>query len=129
MIIFGTNIQCIMKRYIFLPILLLFAVGCSQIKGKLITEVSQSEFDKVVLVDVRTPKEYNDGHIDNALNIDWLGDGFSAEFEKIDKNQTVYLYCRSGKRSADATKFLDSLGYKNVVNLEGGYIAWAKRNK
>ena len=118
-----------MKKYIFLPFLLLFAVGCSQIKGKLITEVSQREFDKVVLVDVRTPKEYNDGHIDNALNIDWLGDSFPAEFEKIDKDQTVYLYCRSGKRSADATKFLDSLGYKNVVNLEGGYVVWASRNK
>jgi rhodanese-related sulfurtransferase len=117
-----------MKKYIFLPVLLLFVVGCSQKKGKKITEVSQSEFDKVVLVDVRTPEEYNDGHLENALNIDWYNDSFTKEFEKIDKKKTIYLYCRSGKRSADATKYLDSLGYGKVVNLEGGYIAWAEKN-
>lgn len=117
-----------MKNLIIVAVILLFNLGCSQIKGKHITEVSQSELDNVVLVDVRTPDEFKAGHLEKAMNIDWLGDGFSAEFEKIDKNQTIYLYCRSGKRSADATKFLDSLGYKNVVNLEGGYIAWAEKN-
>ena len=117
-----------MKNLILTAVILLINLGCSQMKGKHITEVSQNEFDNVVLVDVRTPDEFNDGHLDNAMNIDWLGDSFSAEFEEIEKNQTIYLYCRSGKRSADATKFLDSLGYKNVVNLEGGYIAWAEKN-
>ncbi len=117
-----------MKNLILVTVILLFNLGCSQIKGKHITEVSQSELDEVVLVDVRTPGEFNAGHLDKAMNIDWLGESFSAEFEKIEKNKTIYLYCRSGKRSADATKFLDSLGYKNVVNLEGGYIAWTERN-
>ncbi|MGB5498824.1 MAG: rhodanese-like domain-containing protein [Maribacter sp.] len=117
-----------MKNLILVTVILLVNLGCSQIKGKHITEVSQSELDQVVLVDVRTPGEFNDGHLEKAMNIDWLGDSFTVEFEKIDKNQTIYLYCRSGKRSADATKFLDSLGYKNVVNLEGGYIAWAEKN-
>ncbi len=118
-----------MKNLILVAVILFFNFGCSQIKGIHITEVSQSELDEVVLIDVRTPGEFNAGHLDKAMNIDWLGDSFSSEFEKIEKNQTIYLYCKSGKRSADATKFLDSLGYKNVVNLEGGYIAWAKKNK
>ncbi len=117
-----------MKNLILVAVILLFNLGCSQIKEKHITEVSQNELDEVVLVDVRTPGEFNAGHLDKAMNIDWLGESFSAEFEKIEKNKTIYLYCRSGKRSADATKFLDSLGYKNVVNLEGGYIAWTERN-
>jgi len=117
-----------MKKIILVGVILLFNLGCSQIKGKHITEVTQSELDNVVLVDVRTPGEFKAGHLEKALNIDWLGDSFSAEFEKIEKNQTIYLYCRSGKRSADATKFLDSLGYRNVVNLEGGYIAWVQKN-
>ena len=117
-----------MKNLILVTVILLFNLGCSQIKEKHITEVSQNELDEVVLVDVRTPGEFNAGHLDKAMNIDWLGESFSAEFEKIEKNKTIYLYCRSGKRSADATKFLDSLGYKNVVNLEGGYIAWTERN-
>jgi rhodanese-related sulfurtransferase len=117
-----------MKNLILVAVILLFNLGCSQIKGKNITEVSQSELDEVVLVDVRTPGEFNAGHLEKAMNIDWLGDSFLAEFEKIEKDQSIYLYCKSGKRSADATKYLDSLGYKNVVNLEGGYIAWAKKN-
>ncbi len=116
-----------MKNLILVAIILLFNLGCFQIKGKHITEVSQSELDNVVLVDVRTPDEFKAEHLEKAMNIDWLGDSFSAEFEKIKKDQTIYLYCRSGKRSADATKFLDSLGYKNVVNLEGGYIAWTEK--
>ncbi|EAR02152.1 rhodanese-like domain-containing protein [Maribacter sp. HTCC2170] len=118
-----------MRKYIILPLLLLFAVGCSQIKEKHITEVSQEELDKVVLVDVRTPKEYSQGHLENSILIDWMGDSFVEEFEKIDKEKTVYLYCRSGRRSADATKYLDSMGYKNVFNLTGGYIAWAEKSK
>ena len=117
-----------MKKLLLVAVILLFNLGCSQIKGKHITEVSQSELDNVILVDVRTPDEFNAGHLEKAMNIDWLGESFSAEFEKIKKDQTIYLYCRSGKRSSDATKFLDSLGYKNVVNLEGGYIAWAEKD-
>ncbi|MBT8307159.1 MAG: rhodanese-like domain-containing protein [Maribacter sp.] len=117
-----------MNNLLYLPILMLFVLGCSPKNGKHITDVSQSELDNVVLVDVRTPEEFNAGHLENALNIDWYNDSFTEEFEKIDKNKTIYLYCRSGKRSADATKFLDSLGYKKVVNLEGGYIAWAEKH-
>lgn len=118
-----------MKRFILLPLLLFFAIGCSQIKEKHITEVSQEELDGVILVDVRTPKEFNQGHLENALLIDWMGDSFVEEFNKIDKDKTIYLYCRSGRRSANATKYLDSLGYKDVYNLKGGYIVWAGKNK
>ncbi len=117
-----------MRSAVLITLVLLFNLACSQIKGKHITEVSRAELDTIILVDVRTPKEFNAGYIDNALNIDWLGDNFSAEFEKINKDKTIYLYCKSGRRSANATKYLDSLGYKHVVNLEGGYIAWAQKN-
>ena len=113
-----------MKNSILVAVVLLFNLGCSQIKEKHITEVSQSELENVILVDVRTPKEFNAGHLENSLNIDWKGDGFMEEFKKINKDKTIYLYCRSGRRSADATKYLDSLGYTSVYNLTGGYIAW-----
>ncbi len=118
-----------MKKSILIAVVLLFNLGCSQIKEKHITKVSQNELENVVLVDVRTPGEFNEGHLKNALNIDWMGDTFSKQFEEISKEETIYLYCRSGKRSADATRFLDSLGYKHVVNLEGGYIAWEEREE
>lgn len=117
-----------MRSVILITVFFFINVSCSQIKEKHITEVTQDELKDVILVDVRTPKEFNAGHMENALHIDWLGDSFMSEFEKIDKDKTIYLYCRSGKRSANATKYLDSLGYKHVYNLKGGYIAWLGKN-
>lgn len=113
-----------MRLILLIGVVFFLNVGCSQIKEKHITEVPQAELDSILLVDVRTPKEYNDGHLKNARNIDWMGDGFISEFEKIDKDKIIYLYCRSGKRSANATRYLDSLGYQQVFNLKGGYVAY-----
>ncbi|MBD0850650.1 rhodanese-like domain-containing protein [Maribacter arenosus] len=113
-----------MRLVVLMAVTLLINLGCSQIKERHITEVSKAELDTVVLVDVRTPKEYNAGHLENSLNINWLGDSFKSDIQKIDKDKTIYVYCRSGKRSSDATRYLDSLGYKNVYNLRGGYIAY-----
>lgn len=121
--------DCVMRIVVVMIVVLFLNLGCSQIKEKTITHVAQEELDRVVLVDVRTPKEYNAGHLENSLNIDWMGDSFKSEIEKIDKGDTIYLYCRSGKRSASATKYLDAMGYKNVYNLKGGYIAWERKNK
>ncbi|PWK25091.1 rhodanese-related sulfurtransferase [Maribacter polysiphoniae] len=113
-----------MRIVLLMSIVLFVGVSCSQIKEKHITEVPQAELDTILLVDVRTPKEYNDGHLVNAMNIDWKSDDFKLGFETIDKDKTIYLYCRSGKRSADATRYLDSLGYKRVYSLKGGYVAY-----
>ena len=95
-----------------------------------IVSVSALEFEKeirsdsVQLVDVRTPQEYAEGHIDGALNINVQSDDFKelAQIE-LSKDSTVLVYCRSGRRSLDAAEILTSLGY-NVVNLKGGIIEW-----
>lgn len=101
-------------------------MGCAQSKSKPITEVSQNELNNVILVDVRTPEEYRAGHLDNSLNINWFDADFAKQMEAVDKAETIYVYCKKGGRSAKAAQLLDSLGYKNVVNLEGGYDAYAK---
>lgn len=78
----------------------------------------------VVLLDVRTADEYNEGHIANALNIDVKKDGFVEKVKStIPAGKTVAVYCRSGKRSANAAGMLVGEGYK-VVNLVGGIMAW-----
>jgi len=118
-----------MRLVLLMSIVMFVNISCSQIKEKHITEVPQTELDTILLVDVRTPKEYNDGHLENAINIDWKSDGFIPEFEKIDRKKTIYLYCRSGRRSANATKYLDSLGYNRVYNLKGGYVAYKGARK
>ncbi len=83
----------------------------------------------VQLLDVRTPAEYTEGHIAGAKNIDIYDDSFiSRAIESLDRTKPVAVYCRSGKRSAEAAKRLAEKGYK-VTNLEGGIIAWTKNNK
>ena len=67
----------------------------------------------VQLVDVRTAKEFNDGAIKNALNIDFFQQEiFNEEFGKLNKEQPVYLYCRSGNRSHQAALKLEAMGFK-----------------
>ena len=99
-----------------------------------IVSVSAPEFEKeiksdsVQLVDVRTPREYAEGHIDGALNINVQSDDFKELAQReLSKDSTVLVYCRSGRRSLDAAEMLTNLGYK-VVNLKGGIIEWEEDN-
>ena len=85
---------------------------------------SEIKGDNKTILDVRTPEEYADGHIDNAININVLSPDFPERASKsISKKDTVYVYCRSGKRSLDAAQKLSRLGYK-VVNLKDGIMGW-----
>ena len=83
----------------------------------------------VVLVDVRTPKEYAEGHLQGATNVTW-GDDFEKQWNAagIKKRFTVAVYCRSGRRSKAAAAFLVKQGY-NVIELEGGIMVRQKVGK
>ena len=82
----------------------------------------------VVVLDVRTAEEFNEGHIANALNIDVKADDFIKKARAtLPKGKTIAVYCRAGRRSADAATRLGSKGYK-VVNLYGGITAWKDNN-
>lgn len=116
----------------YLPVILVFQglfFGHSQIKSKPITEFSQKDIKDGILIDFRTPMEFKTGHLGNALNINWFDTGFQRFFDTIPKDRKMFLYCKKGGRSAKAQKLLDSLGYHNVVNLEGGYDHWKAARK
>jgi len=82
--------------------------------------------DTIQLVDVRTPGEFVQGHLKDAVNINLKQADFLAQFEKaVDKKKTVYVYCRSGSRSAYASKILSQAGF-TVVNLSGGILGWQR---
>lgn len=82
------------------------------------------------LVDVRTPAEFASGHIKRAANINFTDDDFEdASKKKLDKNKPVFLYCFSGKRSADAAGFLRTMGFKEVYDLNGGFAQWTASSK
>ena len=82
-----------------------------------------------LLLDVRTPKEFEGGSIGNAKNIDWNDrDEFEAYVNSLDKKQPVYLFCLSGGRSAKAADYLDKKGFQ-VFELEGGYLKYQHDQK
>ncbi len=77
-----------------------------------------------VLVDVRTPQEISQGKIEGALEIDFYSDNFKNEISKLDKNASYIMYCRSGSRSGQAMNLMETMGFKSVKNMVGGYSSW-----
>ncbi|SDY47315.1 rhodanese-like domain-containing protein [Hymenobacter psychrophilus] len=77
-----------------------------------------------LLLDVRRPDEFAGGHLPGAVNIDVTGSNFAQRTAALDKTQPLYVYCRSGARSATAAKQLTAAGFANVSNLLGGVLDW-----
>jgi rhodanese-related sulfurtransferase len=81
------------------------------------------------LIDVRTPEEYSEGHLVNAINIDVNSDDFDTKVASLDKEKSVMVYCKMGGRSAKAATRLKELGFKNITDLDGGITNWKSENK
>ncbi len=77
-----------------------------------------------VILDVRTAEEVADGHIENAINLDFYSETFRDEVDRLDKNRTYLIYCRSGGRSGNALDIMDELNFREVYNISDGIIAW-----
>ncbi|MEE1884113.1 rhodanese-like domain-containing protein [Pedobacter flavus] len=90
---------------------------------KLTKELSKN----IQIVDVRTPKEFHEEHIKNSINYDFKSDEFKSLISNLNKEKPVYLYCRTGKRSAEAAVQLKNSGFKEVYSLKGGITKWKKR--
>lgn len=95
-----------------------------------VQHVDAAAFDQAMkaepgqLVDVRTPDEYSEGHLEGAVNIDFYDEHFKENCSRLDKEKTVYVYCHSGGRSGKATDMLHEEGFKSVVDLSGGITGW-----
>lgn len=77
------------------------------------------------VLDVRTEEELEEGQIANAHNIDiYKGQEFVEALEKLDKTKNYYVYCRSGNRSGQACALMQSMGFDNAYNLQGGFMNW-----
>jgi len=77
-----------------------------------------------VIIDVRAPGEFAEGHIANAININYYSEAFHAELEQLDKNKTYLIYCRSGNRSGKALNIMEELNFREVYNMLGGITQW-----
>ena len=77
-----------------------------------------------VILDVRTPEEYADGHLANATNIDFKATDFADKVGKLDKSKTYLVYCRAGHRSASAVEIMKTQSFQTLYNLDGGITQW-----
>ncbi len=118
-----------MKKVIALIASVLLMAGCSSSSSAV--DLSVTEFSSkvaeagVITLDVRTPGEFAEGHIEGAQLIDFQSGNFENEISSLDKNATYAVYCRSGNRSGQAVKVMHDAGFHNVYNLNGGVIDWA----
>ncbi len=113
----------VMAAFFFLP-------ACSQADPDVLEPIPALELiasrrsdPDFVLVDVRTPEEFRAGHIEGAFLIDYHGADFLERMAGLDRNATVFLYCRSGNRSKTASSTLADLGYTNIYEF-GGINTW-----
>lgn len=78
---------------------------------------------EIVILDVRTEKEFKSGYIENAKNLDFYASNFKEELNKLDRNKTYLVFCRSGNRSGQTLDIMKNLGFKKAINI-GGIIEW-----
>ena len=113
-----------MKKVLILLIGIILLCGCDSSKKEEITinKINCEEKDKLVkdgaiLIDVRASSEYDEYHLDDAINIEYTE--IANKIEKVvdDKNKKIIVYCKSGKRSDIAAQSLKDLGYTNIYDL------------
>ena len=105
--------------------------GNSKVKNLSATEFHdgfKNDPDAVV-IDVRTSGEVAAGYIPGAKHIDLMSAGFAGQVEKLDKNKSYYIYCRSGNRSYQAGLMMAKAGFEKVFNLSGGIMSWKYETK
>jgi rhodanese-related sulfurtransferase len=120
-----------LKQGLFYFLIGFLAISC-QGQAKKAAVLSPEQFNQKlaatsekILLDVRTPEEYAEGHLADAKLINYYNEDFKNQLSQLDKSKPVFLYCRSGKRSGASAELLVELGFKEVYDLQGGFMAWA----
>lgn len=124
-----------MKAKLFSLLLVLLSFASCQSQNKTPQLVSPDAFAQKIetgkeqLIDVRTPKEYKQGHLKGAKNIHLYEQDFVEQINKLDKTKPVYVYCKAGGRSAEAVEIMQAQGFQNIVELDGGTDSWIEKGK
>ncbi len=79
----------------------------------------------LVVLDVRTPEEFAEGHLDGAVLVDFYDADFADQLAALDPDVPYLVYCRSGNRSGQALSVMEQLGFSSAVDVDGGIVAWA----
>lgn len=117
-------------RLVTLAVLLLMG-GCLEQDVRLLdpaaaVEIMRQNKDNpaFVILDVRTEQEFRQGYIQGAALLDYYAPDFRERFAELDRDATIFTYCRSGNRSSHVLKMADDLEFRNVYDLRGGILAW-----
>ena len=118
-----------MNRIVVLSLIFIFS--CEIINSPEINIISESDFVEIqdsdyTLIDVRTQDEFDLGHIDSAINLDFYSETFQNDILSLPKNETIVLYCRTNNRSSKTANILKENGFKEISVLEGGITEWVK---
>ena len=122
--------------WLLLMVVLLAAGGCAESVGltPVFKDVTPQEASDLIqqnegnpdfqIIDVRTPQEFDEGHIENAIMIDFYAEDFREKIGRLDKEKAYFVYCRSGNRSGQAVDIMRELGFQEVYNLSAGIREW-----
>ena len=118
-----------MNRIVIL--FLIFIFSCELLSPSDINIISESDFidledSNYTLIDVRTQDEFDLGHIDSAINLDFYSDSFQNDILSLPKNETIVLYCRTNNRSTKTANILKENGYRDIIVIRGGITEWVK---
>jgi len=118
-----------MIRIVFLSLIFVFA--CEPLNSPEINIITESDFIELrgsdyTLIDVRTQDEFDLGHIDSAINLDFYSDTFQNENLSLPKNEKIVLYCRTSNRSSKTATILKQNGYRDILVISGGITEWVK---
>jgi len=118
--------QLLLLCLLLTPVLALAAAPTEDIsartaKGLIQENLSNPDF---TILDIRTPREFDGGHIAGARNIDFYAQTFAQEFRSLDREKTYLIYCRSGNRSRQLMGAVDKMRFKKVFHMRSGLVDW-----
>ena len=118
------------KSLFILMLSILGFIGCTAQNGSSIDSKEAYGLIKadsnIAILDVRTAKEFADGHVAGAVNIDVNQTDFAQKIDQLDRSKTYIVYCRSGRRSRKAVGIMATKGFKKLYNVSDGFVGWNK---
>lgn len=124
-----------MKKIITLFLIGFLFINCQGQSSKGVTLIDKKTFaeklkatENAQLLDVRSPGEYAENHIEYSKNINWNGTAFVENAEELDKLKPIFVYCKLGGRSQQACQKLAELGFVEIYDLEGGIVNWNEKD-
>ena len=119
-----------MRNFFLTLTIITVLFNCNQTSNLTFQDINSDELElmiskeDLILLDVRTTTEYSNGHLISAVNINYYGDNFDNDIDKLDKSKPIIVYCKSGGRSSKSALKLVEKGFEEIYNLKGGFDQW-----